>query len=427
MTVDPINPVIVADETTPDGTVRSRTGMPRLSVGLIAIQMGWSVAFSGASSVLLAAKIAQIAPDQKIALLATITIAGSIAALLANVFCGALSDLTRSRFGSRTPWIIGGALAASALMYLLSTVETFDVLVLVWCLFQAAMNAIIAPSQAFIADRVTTKRRGTITSIVAFGTIFGITGGAVLGAQFLGDIAAGMRLFGVLIAVLPIIGVLIAPDFGNRDQPRPHLQGKNILQAFAFPSAHGAADFYWALFGRLTLILGYFMVNGYVLYILTDYIKLSQADAAATLSFGALLSLAGNIVGALVGGPLSDRIGRRKLPVFWATVLFAAAIAIPLVFPTAPAMLAFYAIGGLGFGAYSSVDGALMTEVLPNHDSRGKDLAILNTSNTMGQILAPVASAGLVGLGLGFLPVFAVAIVACLVGAAAILPIKSVK
>ena len=70
---------------------------------------------------------------------------------------------------------------------------------------------------------------------------------------------------------------------------------------FALPRQ--APDFYWALSGRLALVLGYFMVNGYQLYILTDYVGLDDERAARVLGINALLFLATAILGTLVAGP----------------------------------------------------------------------------------------------------------------------------
>jgi hypothetical protein len=84
-------------------------------------------------------------------------------------------------------------------------------------------------------------------------------------------------------------------------------------------------------------------------------------------------------------------------------------------------------VGGVAFGAYFSVDSALMSEVLPSGDARARDLAVLNTANTGGQALAPAASSLLVALGLGFGPVFIGSLVVCALGAALIIPIRSVR
>ncbi|QHC69371.1 MFS transporter [Rathayibacter sp. VKM Ac-2801] len=429
MSMTPATPPVVAPaaEPEPDSSVRSRTGMVRVGVGLGVLDLGWTIAFAAASGVLLATKIATLYPDDKVPLLAGITISGSVVALLANVFFGALSDRTRTRFGSRTPFIVFGAIAAGAAMFALSFADTYVPLLIIWCLYQAAQNAIIAPSRVWIADRVPANRRGTITTVASVGSLIGFTGGAAVGARFITDVHLGMLVFAAIILILPVAGVLIAPDLDNRDIPRKPLKGAEIWSAFSFPRLRGAHDFYWALFGRFLLILGYYMVNGYVLYILTDYIKLSLEEAAGVISVGALLSLGSNLLAATISGPVSDKMGRRKPIIFVATVIFAVAISIPLVFPSALGMLLFYAIGGFGFGAYTAVDGALITQVLPDQGSRGKDLGILNTSNTLGQILAPVASAGFIGFGIGYVPVFVAAILVCLVGAVAIIPIKQVR
>lgn len=82
-------------------------------------------------------------------------------------------------------------------------------------------------------------------------------------------------------------------------------------------------------------------------------------------------------------------------------------------------MIIFAIASGFGQGAFFSTDAALMTEVLPSDESRDKDLAILNTANTIAQVLAPVATALVVSL-LGYPPVFVIAIVFVTVGGASI-------
>ncbi len=412
---------------TPDKgeALRSRTGLRRLGVGLLIGAVAWTMPFAAASSVLLPAKIAILDPHDKVGLLAILTIAGSIVALLSNVLFGALSDLTRSRFGSRNPWIFCGGIVAAAFMLLLSTANDIATLILWWCLFSAAMNAVVASVVAVIPDRVPRAKRGSISAIYGAGTLVGVTAGAIVAAQFIATPSTGMVVLAIVIGVLPIVFVFVAPDFSNAGTDRGRFSGRDLLKSFALPRK--APDFYWALLGRLAIVLGYFMISAYQLYILTDYIHLDSASAAAIISFGALITLTASIVGTVVSGPISDRIGRRKLPVIAATVLFSVAILLPFAFPTAWAMLVFAGVAGFGFGIYISVDAALMTEVLPNENTRGKDLGILNMANTGGQILAPAASSLVVGIGIGFGPVFLIAVAFCLLGALAIVPIRSVR
>ena len=83
-------------------------------------------------------------------------------------------------------------------------------------------------------------------------------------------------------------------------------------------------------------------------------------------------------------------------------------------------------IGGVGYGIYVAVDQALNVDVLPNADEAGKDLGILNLANTVGQVLAPVATGAVVVATGSYALIFPIAIASVLVGAAVIMLIRKV-
>ena len=91
-----------------------------------------------------------------------------------------------------------------------------------------------------------------------------------------------------------------------------------------------------------------------------------------------------SLVGSFISGPVSDLIGRRKVPVVVASVLFAIGIAMPWLIPSTLGMYLFAGIAGLGYAVYSAVDQALLVDVLPNKEEAGKDLGILNMGTTLG-------------------------------------------
>ena len=80
-----------------------------------------------------------------------------------------------------------------------------------------------------------------------------------------------------------------------------------------------------------------------------------------------------------------------------------------------------------GNGCYMSVDQALNVDVLPNGDEAGKDLGILNLSNTIGQVLAPVCTTAVIGIFGGYRMVFPGAIICLLLGTVFIMMIRKVK
>jgi MFS family permease len=86
---------------------------------------------------------------------------------------------------------------------------------------------------------------------------------------------------------------------------------------------------------------------------------------------------------------------------------------------------------GIGYGAFMSVDLALMTQVLPKRsgadDATGKDLGILATAINVPQILSPVLAATLLGAtGNNYELLFIAAGVFVFVGSFLVLPIRSV-
>jgi MFS family permease len=82
---------------------------------------------------------------------------------------------------------------------------------------------------------------------------------------------------------------------------------------------------------------------------------------------------------------------------------------------------------GLGYGCFLSVDQALATQVLPDAHTRGKDLGIMNIATAVPQAIAPLLGALIVVAIGGFQGLFLLAAAATLLGALAILPIRTVR
>ena len=419
------HPVAINEAPVSEAGVRSRVSLRRLNVGLFVIGLAWLFANSALNSVLLAAKLAILEPDDKVFLLGVMTAIAGVTTTVALFVWGAVSDLTRTRLGRRTPWIIFGAVGGAIGLVLIAQAQSFGTLLAANIFYGLTLNALPAAVLAIFPDRVPVEKRGTSSTVYGGAQVMA---GAVAGIVASRFISAPNPMFylsaGVLI-VLVAAFLAIAPDYSSKDEPRAALDLSGMKEAFRFPS--GAPDFYWAFTGRFLLLLGQFMVQNFMLYLLTDYIGLSDADAGNTVAVAGFASLVTIVIGTVVAGPLSDRIRRRKLPIFGASLLFGVAVLIPLTWPTATAMVLFAAVSGLGLGAFLSVDAALMTEVLPSQEARGKDLGILNTANTVPQVIAPLITSGIVTLGFGYRPVFMLAFVVILIGAFSIFKIKSVR
>ncbi|MDQ0613988.1 MFS family permease [Microbacterium sp. W4I4] len=405
-----------------------RTTFRPLRLGLALFIGGalWVGPFYAYNAVLIPARLEQIAPADKVGLIAMIAITGSLVAMFANIIFGALSDLTRSRFGRRAPWMILGSAGASASLFVLLSSESTTVVVFSWMAFQMFLNAIAAPLIATLAERVPKARRGTYSAIYGVGVLIGVFGSQIAASFFTTDPTTGMAIFAVIVLLAGPVVVLISPEKSNLNQPRQSFSVRMIADNFSFPR-HGARDYYFALFGKLLVILGAYSLSGYQLYILTDYMGQTLAEAGGTMAMMGIIQLGTALVFGAISGPISDRIGRRKPLVIGSAILIALASLLPFFVVEPWAMLVYALVGGTGLGIFNSVDQALNTEVLPNIDNAAKDLGILNMATTGGQILGPGLTSSIVGITGGYAPVFIVATGIATLSTLLIVPIRSVR
>jgi MFS family permease len=133
------------------------------------------------------------------------------------------------------------------------------------------------------------------------------------------------------------------------------------------------------------------------------------------------------VLASLVLGRLSDRLGRRKAFVFAAAALQGVAALMLAFVPLLGVAMVAAGILGLGYGCFLSVDQALATQVLPDAHTRGKDLGIMNIATAVPQAIAPLIGAFVVAALAGFQGLFVLSALAALLGALAVLPIRSVR
>lgn len=413
----------------PDGAEDPRPpvkGLRRLFLWIVPANIAIFILWGSVLGILLPAQIAGIDPSNKVANLAIIATVGAFAAMIGQPIAGLLSDRTRSRFGRRSGWIIGGALIGGLGLIGMAASSTIVQVGIAATIMQVAYNFAQGPLSAVLPDRVPRRSRGSFSALSGLGLMLGSLGGQILGSKLATNIPAAYLFLAGFSLVLLALFVIFNPDHSSKEQVNERFSLTVFLHTFwVSPTKH--PDFFWAFTGRLLLYTGYFMVAGYQLYILTDYIHLGSSGALAAIPLFGVASLVGIIVSIVVAGPLSDRVGRRKPFIFAASVLVGVALIIPMVSPTFAGWLAFSVVSGLGFGAFQSVDQALMSEVLPSASSFGKDLGVVNIAATLPQTIAP-AVAGLIILSFGgYLALFPIGIALSILGAFAVWFIKSVK
>ena len=409
------------------GKPLDKVTIARFGAGFIIFGVLWMSGLGIVSAVLLPMHYKTIEGVNPDALIGIVNAFTAVASLIANLMFGNFSDRSRSRFGRRTPWILFGAVLGGVTLFLTGTTHNAVLLTIFYCACMFGLNCMIAPMVAILSDRVPSGIRGTMSAFYGAGATIGSPIGTMLGALFIKNLIPGFAVAGVLMFLGGVVSMLIMPKEESADfLPKDEGSLKDVLVSFRPPAFHGAHDFYKAFVGRFCMLVSYQMIAVYQLYIIQNYIGQSVDESAVTVSVVSMIMMVMSLVGSFISGPVSDIIGRRKVPVVVASVLFAIGIAMPWVFPSSMGMYLFAGIAGLGYAVYSAVDQALLVDVLPNKEEAGKDLGILNMATTLGQMCGPIVMSALV-VNLGYNFAFPTSIALAIIGCFFIMAIKKVK
>jgi len=94
---------------------------------------------------------------------------------------------------------------------------------------------------------------------------------------------------------------------------------------------------------------------------------------------------------------------------------------------TWPGALVAAVVLGAGYGVYTSVDFALITQVLPAAAARAKDLGVINVANALPQVFAPLLATLLVTMTGGYTSLYLFSAGVCLLGSVLVYRIRSVR
>jgi len=398
----------------------------RLMPSLAVLALVMFSSYAGLGQVLLPNQLESLDAAHKVTDLALISTISFVFTLLTQPIIGSFSDRTRSRMGRRAPWIMIGGAVGGLLLVGIGSLSSVVWVAIFWVTLQVSLNSVQGPFTAIIPDRYPRSRRGMASAMFGVGTSIGLTVGVIVAGQLASKLGLAYSIFGGLILVATLLFVLLNRDFSSKDVEVDKLTFGSLLTNL-WVSPRKNPDFAWAFAARFCFILGYFMVLFFELYLLTDYVHLSLSSANDSIGILAVVSLVATLPAVIVGGVISDRIGRRKIFVYIASVLVAIGFVVPLVLSTLAGLIVMSAVSGLGFGLYTACDTALMTEVLPREAAAaGKDLGILNIATNLPQALATGVGGVLIAT-LGYRSLFVCGIVFVLLAVIMLRPIKSIR
>lgn len=440
---------------TPDRTTPARGGIDvdplaepteRVAWGTIIVlalaNLGIWTAFFTPIQFLLPLQVEGLTPGSKETSLSLVLTAGALISLVSNPMAGALSDRTGSRLGRRRPWVLWSSVAAVAVLLLLPAAPVVGALALGWAMAQLTLNASYAAVTAILPDRVPVTQRGTVSAVVGAAQPLGVMVGALIvalipqtGVELGSDEVGGQGPRYVAVAVvLALTAALFVWRMKDTPLDRariPALQWGPFVRGFWIdPRQH--PDFGWVWFTRFLVVLGNAFVTTYLLFFARDVLGLAPTEADRTVAGILTYYIVALLLFALAVGPLSDRIGKVRIFVMVASFIIATSLVI-LAFSRDVGMATVAAVVmGAGFGAYTAVDLALISRVLPRPEDRAKDLGVVNIANALPQVLAPVVAGVVVtvlrpaGYDVAYQVLYLAGAVLTLLGAVLVMRVKSV-
>lgn len=361
---------------------------------------GLFVTFIPFVSVLLPLKVTAVADGaDRVALLSAAALGGAAVASVANLLFGALSDRTWRARGTRRPWILAG-LALLCIAYALFhwSRDGASMLVAV-ALLQIAINMMFAPVGAIMADEVPDAQKGLVAGLMGAAHPFSSLVAVAVTLQSIGSEGLRYALLCAIIVALVLPLLLLMRERGDPlPEPAPALRVRR------------RADFARIWVARMCVQIAGNGLSTYGLFYFLAVLgeKVPDKHHAAAASEGVAAIFATVTIVALLltiaTGRLSDRTMRRKPWLAAGALLMAGGLAIMAAAPDWTVAALGYGAAMSGMSVFLALQSALAMQLLPSPRHRGRDLGILNLTNTLPAMVAPLLALALSPDKTGYAP-----------------------
>ncbi|WP_343344150.1 MFS transporter [Sphingomicrobium sp. XHP0239] len=363
--------------------------MTRFERLLVLANIGAFLAFLPLLVLLLPRRVEAVAGGDPLVLLSWLLLIGGITAGVAHVVAGAWSDRWAARRGTRRGMIALGLVATMIAFALLAIARTPPLLVAGMIAFQSCFNLMFAPLGVLLADHVPDARKGLVAGGMNMALPIGGFGIAALGWLSDADAIWPFVLVAGAVAacVLPLLLFWPQDTAFAASTHRAEAAPRLVLLRGDFARA-------WA--ARLFVQLGAASIIGYLFLYVDALASAARGFAAPDSSAGvATLTFIANLVGlgaGVVAGHLSDRIERRRAPLVIASIVAGGALALLAWAPDWRLILAAYAVFTAALTAFLSIDSALVAQLVGDRPQRGALLGLMNLTNTLPAVIAPLAA-----------------------------------
>ncbi|GCE11899.1 MFS transporter [Tengunoibacter tsumagoiensis] len=413
-----------------------------LNVFWMANQFHWQAL----SSIVLPSMVAKLLdPQQQNINLALVIAWGTLAAVFVNPLAGALSDYLPFRLGRRRPFMLIGTILNLIVLVVFAFTPNLDrsillfMLAILYFLLQCSNNFANSPWSAIIADQVPVQQRGFTAGLNGLALLLGTALGSIVAGSIVNKHDAlpvyknEITLIFLIVAVVQMLFVAYT-ILTVKETPLPPEQyspirfGPFFRKFFFKPSQY--PDLSWVLLARLLVMLGIWAIFYFLQYYADEVLNVSGEKFIGQIFLPLLLVVA--LPTSVLAGWLSDRWSRKKL-VYISGITMTLVCLLFIFWQNTTGALIAAAFFGIGYGAYTSVDWALVTDTLPPTDEAGKFLGLWSAMGILPQVVGISLGGILLQLlqgfpnHLGYTILFSVTVFYFILGTIVISRVKSVR
>jgi len=290
--------------------------------------------------------------------------------------------------------MIVGTIISSIALFLMSISPSMGWLTFSFLLLSIALNMVLPPYSALVPDVVPKDQRGQVSSWLG-------------GMMMLGSITSGViayyltaeRLFGAYFIIIIINALCMAITCYNTIEiPIEEIQSPitPMARCRSFIAPFYSHDFRVIFFARFVFQMGINTVTTFLQFYLEEAIGpdfyLSGVQVAKNVEQAQAILLipvtCGALISSLTSGFLSDWFGgKRKVIVYVAGGMMAFACALFALTRSYALDMVTGLVFGCGYGAFSVMEWALATDILPNPTEFAKDMGVWSLALVLPQVI----------------------------------------
>ncbi|NGO42406.1 MFS transporter [Streptomyces ureilyticus] len=388
-----------AETPTPEIEAPPLERVSRSYLGWIMIaSFGVSLALMVPLSYSLALRIDELAPGRE-ELLGYVTGSAQFVYLILSPLMGIWSDRMRSRLGRRTPFMFAGTVIGMVGLLGIAVAPTVFLVGLAWVVGMVGWSTVGQAIQNVQADRVPEEQRGRVSAVTGVMTQIA----PVIGIGIAYTVASSTLLVflvpGALGAAMLLLFPLLKPEGDSRALVHTsEVSLKGLVTSYGF-NPRKYPDFGWNWLGRFIFFMGLYFNTTFGTFFYAQRLDMPVKEVAGVVSAIGILGVLAAAGGAIGGGFLSDKLGRRKLFTMIGSAIFVAGAVAEAFAHSLPQLVVGAVLMQLAIAMFSAVDQAIVFAVLPDRAQAGRYLAVVAFAQKIPSALAPLIAPLVITIG----------------------------